>query len=184
MKFFAQHPKQEWKHGPVVDWVTRQYRKEHPTPPRDPWRAIRKLSQQGVLRKVRKGVYKYDPTSVKEVELWDFSPTVKHAIFKTDGYKCVVCGRGEKDGVELIADHIKPKDLGGTNDLENGQTLCMQHNLIKKNYSQTEAGKRYFIKLYERAARFNDKKMMNFCKAIFDAYAKFQIDEQISRPDE
>ena len=81
MKFFEQHPKQEWKHGPVVDWVTRKYRKEHPTPPRDPWRAIRKLSQQGVLTKVRKGVYKYDPSSVKEVELWDFSPTVKYAIF-------------------------------------------------------------------------------------------------------
>ncbi len=182
MKFFAKHPKQEWKHGPVVDWVTTQYRKEHPTPPRDPWRAIRKLSQQGILIKVRKGVYKYDPDLVKEVELWDFSPPVKAAIFKRDGYTCVVCGRGERDGVELIADHIKPKDLGGTNDLENGQTLCGQHSLIKKNYSQTEAGKRYFIKLYERAKRLNDKRMMGFCKTIFDVYDKFRIDEQISRP--
>ncbi len=184
MKFFKQHPKQDLKHGPVVDWVSKQYMREHSTPPRDPWRAIRKLSQQGILIKVTKGIYKYDPHLVKRVELWDFPPSVKVAIFKRDKHKCVVCGRGEKEGVELIADHIKPKDLGGTNDLENGQTLCMQHNLIKKNYSQTEAGKRYFIKMHERAAKLNDKRMMDFCEAIFDAYDRFHIDEQIPRPGE
>jgi len=183
MKFFEQHPKQDWKHGPVVDWVTKRYKREHSSPPRDPWRAIRKLSQQGFLIKVTKGIYRYDPRFIKEVALWDFAPRVKAAIFERDGHKCVICGRGKKEGVELIADHIKPKDLGGTNDLENGQTLYGQHNLIKKNYSQTEAGKRYFIKMYERAARLKDRKMMEFCEAIFDSYDKFQIDEQISRPD-
>lgn len=33
---------------------------------RDPDRAIRKLSQQGQLIKIAKGVYKYDPDFVKE----------------------------------------------------------------------------------------------------------------------
>ncbi len=124
----------------------------------------------------------YDPDHVDNKELWEFPPKVKEAILKRDGYRCVVCGRGEADGVELVVDHIKPKDKGGTNDINNGQTLCMEHNLLKKNYSQTEAGKRYFIKIYKKAVAQKDEKMIKFCKTIFDAYDEFKINGHIPRP--
>jgi len=182
MEYFKKHPKQPLRHGPVVDWVTEQWLKEHDSPPRDPWRAIRQLHQKGLLIKVAKGVYKYDPDYVREVDLFEFPPDVKEAIFRRDGYRCVVCGKGRPDGVEICADHIRPKDKGGTNTIDNGQTLCMQHNLIKKNYSQTEAGKRYFIKLYKQAVVKKDEKMIAFCKAVFDVYDKFSINGHISRP--
>ncbi len=101
---------------------------------------------------------------------------------KRDNYKCVVCGRGRKEGVEIVADHIKPKDKGGTNDINNGQTLCTKHNLLKKNYSQTETGKRYFIKIYKKAVKNNDKKMIEFCKCVFDCYEQHEINGYIKRP--
>ncbi|MCD6231411.1 HNH endonuclease, partial [Candidatus Aerophobetes bacterium] len=41
-----------------------------------------------------------------------------------------VCERGTKEGGELVVDHIKPKDKGRTNDINNGQTLCRGHNLM------------------------------------------------------
>lgn len=182
LEFFKKYPKEDLQHGPVVDWVTEQYLKDHPTMPRDPWRAIRMLHQQGILIKVRKGVYRYDPDAVGTVELWEFPPDVKKAIFERDGYQCVVCGRGRKDGVEICADHRTPKDKGGTNTMENGQTLCTEHNLIKKNYSQTEAGKRYFIKLYEQAVAKDDKRIMKFCEDVFDVYDRHGIDRHIPRP--
>lgn len=182
IEYFKTHPKKDIKHGPVVDWVTEQWLKNHDKPPRDPWRVIRQLHQDGKLLKIKKGIYRYDPDYVKEVEVRNFSPKDIKAILKRDGYRCVVCGRGEKDGVELVVDHIKPRDKGGTNDIENGQTLCMEHNLIKKNYSQTEAGKRYFIKIYEKAVSNNDKKMIKFCKNIFDVYNEFKINGHIKRP--
>ncbi|MBI5050874.1 MAG: HNH endonuclease [Nitrospirae bacterium] len=182
IEYFKKYPKKDLKHGPVVDWVTEQYLKDNPEPPRDPWRAIRKLHQEGILIKVSKGVYRYDPTYIKEVELFDFPPTIKEAIFERDDYSCVVCGRGRKDGVEICADHIKPKDKGGDNSVDNGQTLCMEHNLIKKNYSQTEAGKRYFIKIYKQAVVARDKKMINFCKCVFDCYDTHKINGHIQRP--
>ncbi|GAG85246.1 unnamed protein product [marine sediment metagenome] len=94
----------------------------------------------------------------------------------------MVCGRGVKDGVELVVDHIKPKDKGGTNDIENGQTLCMEHNLMKKNYSQTEAGKKFFIKMYEQAVANNDKRMIDFCKCVFECYNMHKINSHIQRP--
>ncbi len=181
-EYFINHPNKDLPHGPVVDWVTEQWLKEHDKPPRDPWRAIRKLHQEGKLIKIKKGVYRYDPNHIQEVELWDFPPEVKKKILERDGYRCVVCGRGLKDGVELVVDHIKPKDKGGTNNMDNGQTLCMEHNLIKKNYSQTEAGKRYFIKLYEKAVSTNDTRMIEFCKKVFDVYDEYKINEHIPRP--
>lgn len=182
MDYFNSHPKQDMKHGPVVDWVTEQYEKDHDHPPRDPWRAIRQLHQNGKLIKVKKGVYRFDPDFELEVDLFEFSDDVKKRIFEIDNFKCVVCGRGRKDGVEICADHIKPKDKGGTNTIENGQTLCTEHNLIKKNYSQTEAGKRYFIKIYQQAVNINDIRMINFCEDIFDVYDDHSYDTHIPRP--
>ena len=181
-EYFQKHPKKDLQHGPVVDWVTEQYLKEHLEPPRDPWRAIRKLHQEGKLIKVRKGVYRYDPDYIKEIELFDFPPHIKAEIFKHDNHRCVVCNRGIADGVELCADHVKPKDKGGDNSLGNGQTLCMEHNLLKKNYSQTEAGKRYFIKIYNQAVANGDSKMVGFCKDIFDIYDKNRINGHVKRP--
>lgn len=183
MKFFRKHPKKNIPHGPVVDWVETKYFKLYKKKPRDTWRQIRRLHQEGKLLKIKKGIYKYDPDVVQEVELFDFPSEIKVQIFKRDGYKCVVCGRGPKDGVEICADHLVPKDKGGTNVLDNGQTLCMEHNLMKKNYSQTEAGKKYFIKMYKKALARSDKRMIEFCKGVFNIYNKYRINSHIPRPD-
>jgi len=59
-----------------------------------------------------------------------------------DEYKCVICGKGIKDGVEIHIDHIKPKDFGGKATIENGQTLCAQHNFLKKISNKQKLVKR------------------------------------------
>lgn len=184
MEYFKSHPKEEIPHGPVVDWVEEQYLKLFNKKPRDTWRAIRKLHQEGFLIKVKKGRYKYDPDAIEVKNLYEFSPELKQAIFKRDGYRCVVCGRGREDGVEIHADHKIPIDKGGTNTLENGQTLCSEHNLLKKSYSQTEFGKRFIIRLYYEALECGDEKMVNFCREIFDVYDRYSVDKHIKRPDE
>jgi len=182
MEYFTNHPNKELKHGPVVDWVEEQYLKLYGKKPRDTWRGIRGLYQEGVLIKVRKGVYRYIPDEIQHKELYEFPSEAKEVIFKRDGYKCVVCGRGREDGVEIQADHKIPMDKGGTSTVDNAQTLCSEHNLMKKNYSQTEAGKRYFIKMYETAVSKNDSRMIQFCKSVFDAYNEFEINSHIPRP--
>lgn len=182
MEYFKSHPKQDLEHGPVIDWVEEQYLKLHGQKPRDTWRAIRRLYQKGKLIKVKKGIYRYDPDFVHGVTLFEFPQKIKEKIFKRDNHRCVICGLGRKDGIDIHADHIVPLDRGGTNAIDNGQTLCSQHNVMKKNYSQTEAGKRYFIKTYEKAVKNNDKRMIKFCKQVFDAYNKHKINTHIPRP--
>ncbi len=161
-EYFKAHPKQDLRHGPVVDWVEKEYLKLERRKPRDTWRAIRKLHEEGFLIKVEKGVYRYDPDAVEQRELDDFTLEQKGQILKRDGYKCVVCGRGRRDGVELHVDHIKPKYLGGESTIDNGQTLCAQHNFIKKTLRQTETGKKMFIRLYELAKREKNKELRKF----------------------
>lgn len=179
IEYFKKHPKKDIPHGPVVDWVEEKYKQFYNKKPRDTWRSIRNLHESGFLIKVKKGIYRYDPNAIKQKELEDFTPEQKEVILKRDGYKCVICGKSKKEGVELHVDHIKPKYLGGKSTIENGQTLCAQHNFIKKTLKQTETGKKMFIRLYELAKKEKNKKLLNFCADILETYEKHNINGHI-----
>lgn len=179
-EYFQQHPNTDLPHGPVVDWVTEQWRLQgNETPPRDPWRVIRHLHQEGWLIKVRKGVYRYDPEAAGRIALDDFTPEQKQAILERDQYRCVICGKGLADGVELHVDHIRPRYLGGRSEIENGQTLCAQCNFRKKVYKQTETGKRMFIRLLQLAEKEGDQQMVAFCREVLRVYEKHGVNDHI-----
>ena len=82
---------------------TAEYQKRTGSVFRDPDRQIRCLHQKGVLIKVSKVIYKYDPDFIEIKKL------------EGDGFRCVVCGRGLQDGIELQVDRIKPKRIGVAN---------------------------------------------------------------------
>lgn len=182
VEYFAARPGDAVRQADVATWVMREYEREHGRPCMDPWREVRRLCQKGTLIKLKKGYYKFEASMVERREIPDFSPEVKEEIFRHDGYRCVICGRGKANGVEIHADHIIPPEKGGGNGIGNGQTLCSQHNILKKNYAQTEAGKRYFIKLYKQAVAKGDEKMVRFCEQVFNAYNKHEINRHIARP--
>lgn len=168
IEYFEAHPDEEVEHGDVVDYVNLTYPKA-----RDPWRAIRKLYQEGWLIKVKKGVYKRSPGYTGPNLLDPFSADVKEKIFKRDNYKCVVCGNGPHNGYELHADHVKPQHLGGLSTFENGQTLCSEHNLMKKRYGTTDFLSKYCNTMIERAIQYDDKeteKMFSEILAIIKKY--------------
>lgn len=179
MVYFKKNSNRDISHSEIVDWVTNEWQKRTGTVFRDPDRGIRRLHQDGYLIKVRKGVYHYKPDVVKRRDLEDFTAAQKASILKRDKYRCVVCGKGRKEGVELHIDHIKPKDLDGKATLENGQTLCSQHNFIKKNLKQTEAGKKMFIRLHDLAKSENNKELMKFCSDVLETYKKYDINGHI-----
>jgi hypothetical protein len=179
MEFFKNNPNRDIPHPEIVDWATTEWKKRTGNVFRDPDRGIRQLHQKGYLIKVKKGVYHYDPNAVKERNLEDFTPELKAKILKRDKYKCVICGRGKKEGMELHVDHIKPKDLGGRATFDNGQTLCSQHNFIKKNLKQTETGKKMFIRLYELAKKEKNKELQDFCADVLQTYEDHDINGHI-----
>lgn len=56
---------------------------------------------------------------------------MRYQVLKRDHYRCVICGRGAKNGVKLHVDHIKPVSRGGKTTLSNLRTLCADCNLGK-----------------------------------------------------
>lgn len=180
MEFFKANPKRDISHPEVVDWVTNEWQKRTGKVFRDPDRGIRSLHQKGYLQKIAKGVYRYEPEMVHlREDLEDFSPALKKQILQRGSYKCVICGLGKKEGVELHIDHIKPKDLGGKATLQNGQTLCARHNFLKKNLKQTETGKKMFIQMLETAKENDDKGLVAFLKEVLEVYEKHNINGHI-----
>jgi 5-methylcytosine-specific restriction endonuclease McrA len=119
------------------------------------------------------------PKYIQKKKQKNFTTVQKNEILKRDGYRCVMCGAGRENGVELHVDHIKPKDMGGLATIENGQTLCSQHNFLKKNLKQTETGKKMFIRLYELAKKENNQELQEFSKEILKTFEDFNINGHI-----
>ena len=65
-------------------------------------------------------------------------PGAWYHVLQRDLWKCLSCGRGVAQGVLLEVDHIKPRSRGGSNALENLQTLCKKCNIGKSNRDDTD----------------------------------------------
>ena len=61
------------------------------------------------------------------------SKSIRHEVFKRDNYRCVECNASKDDGIVLHLDHIIPVAQGGSDELDNLQTLCQDCNLAKSN---------------------------------------------------
>jgi len=61
---------------------------------------------------------------------------MRHEVFKRDNYTCVECGARKDDGATLHVDHKVPVSKGGTDELDNLQTLCSDCNLNKSDVIQ------------------------------------------------
>ena len=60
---------------------------------------------------------------------------IRVKVLSRDNFRCVFCGKSPATdvGVKLHVDHIVPFSKGGTNSLDNLQSLCEQYNLGKSN---------------------------------------------------
>lgn len=180
--WFQRHPNEDIPHAVSKSAIEDEWQELTGRRFEDSDRAIRHLAQDGLLIKIKKGVYRYEPNNVTNRRLEDFSDADKRAILENDSYRCVICGLGRSSGVELHVDHIKPKELGGTGDISNGQTLCASHNYLKKISSQTETGKRMFIRLLELVQVGDDDnkaKITEFCEDILAVFDKHGVNGHI-----
>jgi 5-methylcytosine-specific restriction enzyme A len=61
---------------------------------------------------------------------------LRHEVFHRDGYRCLECGATNHE-TSLEVDHIIPVAQGGTDELDNLQTLCRTCNQAKGNRAWT-----------------------------------------------
>ncbi len=172
-EYFKKHPNRNIRHPEIVDWVTAEYQKRTGKKFRDPDRAIRQLYQEGWLIKVGKGIYKRIPGYKGVNSTAPFPEKIKREIFKRDNYRCIVCGNGKWNGYEICADHITPQYKGGQNTLENGQTLCSEHNILKERYGTTDFLVKYSEKMIERSKKYKDTKVEQMFREILKILKKY-----------
>lgn len=53
--------------------------------------------------------------------------SLRVSVLTRDNYKCIFCGRSSQQ-VQLEVDHIKPFSKGGSHEINNLQTLCIDCN--------------------------------------------------------
>jgi len=182
-EYYAARPYQNIVHATAKPELEAEWLKRTGKIFADSDRSIRKLCESGFLIKISKGVYQHNPDLMTQNTLHDFDNKTKKEILKRGGYKCLVCGLGKSDGVELHIDHKVAKSKGGLNTVENGQILCSSHNFLKKNFSQLEMGKRLFLKLKEDLKEnqtLDNKELVSFVEEILKIYERYEIDNHIN----
>jgi 5-methylcytosine-specific restriction endonuclease McrA len=61
------------------------------------------------------------------------------AVLARDNWTCCSCGRSSKEeGMTLEVDHIVPRSRGGSDNIDNLQTLCKKCNIGKSNKDTTD----------------------------------------------
>ena len=183
--WFKKNPNRPIPHSESKAAIEASYRRQYGERLEDSDRAIRKLGQEGKLIREAKGIYRYDPAHRpgKAAKL-GFAAATRRRILQRDDYRCVVCGKGVADGVDLHVDHRVPQFKGGKGTLSNGQTLCSSHNFQKTNLDQTTFAHKFFTEWHKqlKSSRSRDpeqKKLVAFCEAVLALYKKHGVDEEI-----
>ena len=72
----------------------------------------------------------------KKIDGIGIRASIRWQVFERDDFRCVACGATALDGAILHVDHILPRSKGGTDTMENFQTLCQTCNIGKSNKSE------------------------------------------------
>lgn len=104
-----------------------------------PWQKLVRGAIKDILKKVnnsqpdkkkpKKNQIKVNPKKVRNRYI---STSIRVDVFKRDNFRCVFCGATSKQ-TQLQVDHIIPVSKGGSNDLNNLQTLCWECNRGKSD---------------------------------------------------
>lgn len=90
------------------------------------------LKQREKTLKVREEIYEAN-NQPKIHRTRKMTQSTRILVFERDNYTCQICGKTLKDGVKLEVDHIIPVSRGGSDNLNNLQTLCFDCNREKSD---------------------------------------------------
>ena len=97
---------------------------------------------------------------------------LRHEIFKRDGYRCRECG-ATKDETSLEIDHIIPVARGGTNDINNLQTLCRECNRMK--HTDSWVGGELDSTQIENQIKLKNDEKTRFEQSLTNLYSENEI---------
>lgn len=96
------------------------------------WRRHKQVQAKKSAKRKAKREGKKEPHEFYDTPRW---LDLRYSVLRRDGGRCVVCGRGAKDGVIIQVDHIKPRSIYPALqwDQNNLQVMCRDCNQGKSN---------------------------------------------------
>jgi 5-methylcytosine-specific restriction endonuclease McrA len=101
------------------------------------WFVIEKIKTTHEVNGKKRTVtlYKYVKKKSKVTDEGQVDQKTRAQVIHAAHGRCQMCGRTvEKHGITLVVDHRKPREWGGTNDIENLWAICEECNSGKKAY--------------------------------------------------
>ncbi len=95
----------------------------------DVFTCLNSISRSGMDNDIRR--------SINLVERGNMSDSMRYDVLRRDGFKCVICGASQSQGVQLHVDHIIPVSKGGKSVMSNLRTLCERCNIGKSDKIET-----------------------------------------------
>jgi hypothetical protein len=95
--------------------------------------AARRLSERDDVKESERTHLPEPPRSEPRTPRTNVSVRTRFLVFQRDLYKCRICNNS---GVKLELDHVVPVSRGGSNELDNLQTLCVACNRGKQDSLQ------------------------------------------------
>lgn len=89
-------------------------------------------SSKNKSSKAKKASKKKSKSTTKKKRTRYISSTARYAVLHRDNNRCIACGLTAKE-TQLQVDHIIPFSKGGSNNIDNLQTLCVDCNRGKSN---------------------------------------------------
>jgi hypothetical protein len=148
-QWFLARPDRDIPHSESKQQIESEWFQAFETRFEDVDRAIRRLSQEGKLQKITKGVYRLT-NDYKHKPKDGFSDLCRNSIFERDKFKCRKCPDFEISDVGLLAVHVLPISSGGDSVLSNGITLCPTHALVHILTSDRKQGRTLILKIYDQ----------------------------------
>ena len=89
-------------------------------------------SSRREVSQTRKASKNQSKSKIKQKRTRHISTTVRYAVLNRDNNRCLACGATAKE-TQLQVDHIIPFSQGGSNEIDNLQTLCVDCNRGKSD---------------------------------------------------
>jgi hypothetical protein len=105
-----------------------------------------------------------------------FTKEQREIILKRDEYRCVWCGMGTSEGVELNIALLNPQN--GFDNVANGVVMCEKHHPDTGLYNHKNLGKDIIADMLSNAEKSDDDKMILFLQKVLAVYEKHNINSQ------
>jgi hypothetical protein len=145
----------------------------------DPEKMVRMLFQENFIERPYDGHYVFQSDNDPYMGKFNFTEKEMIEVLERDNFKCVICKRGETEGISLSVGFAKSVLRGGLASVENGRTFCQRHKFISE-IGQSSHSRSAQLRRLNALFPMSDKggaRSQTFWEDLIDLLGKYGVKE-------